>query len=176
MSSSTRSKILVFVIAVLLIANIAILIFFKGSANDAKTPAPADKPRVGLTVLVKEQIGFSPEQVTTFEQYKAKHKENIKPLFDSLKIAKTHFYALLNEKPSSDSIMIVSNNSANIGKWQSQIDLAFFTYFHKVRNLCTAEQKTKFDSLFPGFLEKMITPPYIRNTKPANPNEPAKKN
>ena len=172
MSTGSRSKILIFIIAVLLIANIAMLVFFK-RPDDDKRNIP-DKNRFGLTPFLKDQMKFSEDQMKTFEQLKANHKETVHPYFDSLKSAKTELYKLLDTPTVTDST--VSMISAKIGKNQGEIDRLFFVYFQKVRDLCTPDQRVKFDTLFPPMWQRMINMPFGRNNgRPPNENQPPKK-
>ena len=94
MSTGSKSKILIFIIAVLLIANIAMLVVYKKSEDEKK--AIVDKNRFGLTPFLKDQMKFSEPQMKDFEQLKTKQKEALRPFFDSLKSAKTDLYTLLD--------------------------------------------------------------------------------
>jgi mevalonate kinase len=172
MSTGPKSKILIFIIAVLLIANIGMLVFYKKSEDEKK--ANAEKNRFGLTPFLKDQMKFSEQQMKDFEQLKTKQKETVRPYFDSLKSAKTNLYKLLDKSPVSDST--VYSLSANIGKNQGEIDRRFFIYFQNVRNLCTPEQRIKFDTLFPPYWQKMINMPFGRNNRPPNQNQDPKRN
>jgi len=156
MSTGSRNKILIFIIAVLLIANIAMLVVYKKSEDEKKVIA--DRSRFGLTPFLKEQIKFTEPQMTDFEKLKTKQKETLRPIFDSLKSAKTDLYSLLDKPAISDST--VNLLASNIGKYQGEIDYKFFTYFQNVRNLCTPEQRAKFDTLFPPYWQKMINMPF----------------
>ena len=95
MSTGSKSKILIFIIAVLLIANIAMLVVYKKSEDEKK--AIVDKNRFGLTPFLKDQMKFSEPQMKDFEQLKTKQKEALRPFFDSLKSAKTDLYTLLDK-------------------------------------------------------------------------------
>ena len=172
MSTGSKSKILIFIIAVLLIANIALLVIYKKSEDEKK--AFADKNRFGLTPFLKDQMAFSESQMKDFDQLKTKQKETLRPYFDSLKSSKKDLYSLLHKPEVSDST--VSLLSANIGKYQGEIDRKFFTYFQNVRNLCTQEQRVKFDTLFPPYWQKMINMPFGRGNWPPNQNQSPKKN
>ena len=66
MSTGSKSKILIFIIAVLLIANIAMLVVYKKSEDEKK--AIVDKNRFGLTPFLKDQMKFSEAQMKDFEQ------------------------------------------------------------------------------------------------------------
>jgi len=172
MSTGSKSKILIFIIAVLLIANIAMLVVYKKSEDEKK--AIVDKNRFGLTPFLKDQMKFSEPQMKDFEQLKTKQKETLRPYFDSLKSAKKDLYSLMDKPAVSDST--VSFLSANIGKYQGEIDRRFFIYFQNVRNLCTQEQRVKFDTLFPPYWQKMINMPFGRGNWPPNQNQSPKKN
>ena len=172
MSTGSKSKILIFIIAVLLIANIAMLLFYKKSEDEKRSNA--DKNRFGLSPMLKDQLKFSEQQMKDFEQLKSKHKETVRPYFDSLKLAKTELYKLLGKPSFTDSSVIFY--SSNIGKNQGEIDLRFFIYFQNVRNLCTPEQRTGFDTLFPPIWQKMINMPFGRNNRPPNQNQDSKRN
>ena len=172
MSTGPRSKILIFIIAVLLIANIAMLLLYKKSEDEKR--ANAEKNRFGLSPMVKDQLKFTEQQMKDFEQIKSKHKESVRPYFDSLRTAKTELYKLLDNPSLTDSSVLL--HSSNIGKNQGEIDRRFFIYFQNVRNLCTPEQRIGFDTLFPPIWQKMINMPFGRNNRPPNQNQGPKKN
>ena len=119
-------------------------------------------------------MAFSEPQMKDFDQLKTKQKETLRPYFDSLKSTKKDLYSLLHKDSVSDST--VSLLSSNIGKYQGEIDRKFFIYFQNVRNLCTPEQRAKFDTLFPPYWQKMINMPFGRGNRPPNQNQPDKKN
>ncbi|HEY9364335.1 MAG TPA: hypothetical protein VIQ00_13800 [Chitinophagaceae bacterium] len=154
MSSSPKIKFLIFLISILLITNIAMLVFFVWKK-------PIDQRdrgerRVSTSELLKTKIGFSETQMKEYDQLKQEHRESMRPLFDSIRIAKEDFYKQLNQPSVNDSVLNIT--AANIGKKQQMIDLQVFNHFRKVRGMCTGDQQPKFDSLINGIIQKMIVP------------------
>ena len=87
-------------------------------------------------------------------QLRSRQRATGRPLFDSLRISKEKFYALLEQSTVSDSIM--HNYADKIAMSQKQLDLQMFNYFQQVRKLCTPQQLPQFDSLIKKTVIKMI--------------------
>lgn len=157
MSNESKNKILIFIIAILLLANIGMLIFFEGiKKHGDRDSKDAGKAHSGITDLLKKEVGFSDTQLVRYKQMRKEHWDKMKPLFDEMNNTKTRFYNLLNSPSVSDSVL--SNMADSIGIRQKNIDLQVFHHFKEVGNLCTPEQHAKFDSLVVRVIKRMTTP------------------
>lgn len=154
-ASSPRIKFLLFIITLLLITNIGMLFFYvKKSPNQDRDKRDHDKN--ATSELFKTKIGFTESQLKQYDQLRQEHREKIKPLFDSIRIAKEDFYKQLNQPSVNDSLL--NYQLSLIGERQQLIDRQVFNHFRTVREVCTPEQQVKFDSLINGVIHKMIVP------------------
>lgn len=145
MKNSTN-KILTIAVVFLLLTNIALVIFMLNK----KQPADKKRNRVDPSEMMVKELNMTEQQQKEYKSLKEEHFKNIKPLFDSVRAAKTAFFALTKEQNVSDSLVNVY--SLRIGEKQSAIDKLTFAHFKKVRGLFTAEQQPKFDE----FVQKMM--------------------
>jgi len=155
MPNFSRTQILIFIIAILLLVNIAMVVSF-----GMKQPQPKEneRPRRAnpIASTLKEKIGFSDEQMQKIEQLKKQHRETMHTLFEDIKNAKIAFYKNVNKAEIADSTLERLSN--NIGRKQQAIDLQAFRNFREIRSLCTPEQLPAYDSLMPGVIQNMWFP------------------
>jgi len=146
MNVFSRTKSLVIIIAILLVSNIAMLVYFLNRP---------DRKRPDSSEFLKKTIGFSREQFADFEKRKQLHRDSIGRYFKDMNDDKERFYRLLGKSPIDSSEF---DSLANrIGTKQVMIEKAFFRHFQDVGTICTPEQKKMYDSLFPGELRKMMS-------------------
>lgn len=143
---NSYNKILAIAVALLLVTNIALVIFMmqgrkKGTGKEAKND-PSE-------MMVKE-LNMTDQQQVEYKQLKEEHMKKIRPLFDSVRAAKLAFFGLMKDANASDSL--VEAYSQRIYERQAIADKTTFAHFKKVRNLFTPEQQPRFDS----FLQKMM--------------------
>ena len=145
---SSNNKILTIAVVLLLLVNIALVAFIVmgKNRNDKWHSGGKGDP---FETMVKE-LNMTAEQQKNYKEQKEEHFKKIKPLFDSVRMAKTAFYALIKEQNVSDSSINVY--SQRITEKQSVIDKLTFAHFKTVRNLFTPEQQPKFDA----FVQKMM--------------------
>ena len=159
--TQSKNKVLAFIIAVLLLANIATLIYFIGYKGPYGRGNRGDRSG-GMSEFLKKDIGFNEQQLKAFDSLKQQHRSAMRPLFEALGRSKDSLYQLLSYPSVSDSA--VDAAAMNVGKRQAEIETRFFHNFSAIRSLCTEEQKPKFDSLVPAAIRKMMMPP--RKTGP----------
>ena len=140
------NKILAIAVVFLLLSNIALVFFMlnKKPQNDKR------HGRVDPFEMMVKELNMTDQQQKDYKLQKDEHFKNIKPLFDSVRAAKTAFFALTKEQNVNDSL--VNQYSMRISEKQSAIDKLTFAHFKKVRGLFTAEQQPKFDE----FVQKMM--------------------
>ena len=151
MNVFSRTKSLLVIIAILLLSNISMLVYF---LNRPHSQVKDDKKRPDMADFFKKTVGFSSSQLADFEKRKQLHRDSIGRYFKDLNDSKESFYRLLGQNPPDTAAYHLLADS--IGLKQVVIEKAYFRHFQDVRRICTADQTRVFDSLFPGELRKMI--------------------
>lgn len=138
-------------IGILLVTNIALAaILLMG--NDGKKKDRRPDRKAMIAEFLKNDIGFSPEQLLQYDTLSTHHQENMKKTFEGLRGSKDKQFRQLAAGDFSDSVIsLVANESAET---QKMMELTMFNHLKKVRMLCTPEQLPKFDSLFSKVLNR----------------------
>jgi len=156
MSNTSRNKNLLFIIAILLLTNIAVLVYFlSNKTHEVKKPGSGRSN--GLTEVLQSEVGFNTEQLAKYESMRDQQRESIKPLFEGMRKAKDSLFRLMGDTTINDSVI---NDAANaIAQRQRMLDLQTFAHFKRVRALCTdADQQVKYDSAVLRMFRKMGKP------------------
>ncbi|MEP7143201.1 MAG: hypothetical protein ABI707_10045 [Ferruginibacter sp.] len=144
-NNQNRSKVFLVIIAILLIANIAMLAFFlqkKGLARQSDRP---DK-KAFISNLLQKEIGFDQQQLSQYDTLSNRNREKIGKLFENVRNNKTRQFKQLVALNFNDSaVKLVAGQSAAS---QEIIEMNMFNHIKSIRLLCTPEQLPKFDSLF----------------------------
>jgi hypothetical protein len=142
MKQFTQNKFLVLLVAILLIANLALMLYFfvfrQNDGDGRKQPRP-------VSDFIQKELGFNAEQKAKFQQLRDQHKEAIMPVMDEMKKLKDSLYNLLQKPGTNDSTAITLANK--IGEKQQEWELMIFHHFQKVRAICDSSQLPKFDTL-----------------------------
>jgi protein CpxP len=157
MSTNSRNKNLLFIIAVLLLTNIAVLVYFLALRKPGERRGGTSDRSRGLTEMLQKEVGFNENQVAQYETLKTAQRERIRPMFDEMRKAKDSLFRLMSDSTVSDSII---NKAADaIAQKQRMLDLQAFNHFRRVRALCVnAEQQVKYDSAVLRMFRKMGKP------------------
>ena len=150
MNVFSRTKSLLIIIAILLLSNISMLVYFLNRPHVDKE----EKKRPDMADFFKKTVGFTSEQLADFEKRKQLHRDSIGGYFKDLNDSKESFYRLLGQNPVDTARYHILADS--IGQKQVGIEKAYFRHFQDVRKICSPGQTQVFDSLFPGELRKMI--------------------
>lgn len=146
-----RSKVFLLVIAILLVANIAMVAFFLMKKDYRRSEKRPDRKTM-IAEFLKKEIGFTPEQLLQYDTLSTKHQENVKKMFESHRASKDKQFKELAAGDFSDSIINrVADQSAGS---QKIMELQMFNHLKNIRMLCTPEQLPKFDSLFVKILNR----------------------
>lgn len=151
MDNISRNRVLLAIIGVLLITNLAVVIFF---FNHRCAEAPRGP---GFTERLKKEVGFTPAQMQVFEPKKKLFWNSMHEKFEDIKKTKENFYFQMYDSSIPDSV--IESKATVIGNKQKEIDLQVIRHFTEVRKLCTADQLPKFDSLLPQIIQRMTAPP-----------------
>src|SRR5215467_12867346 len=147
MKQFTQNKLLVLLVAVLLIANLALMFYFFVFRSEHKADPPSSRP---VSDFVQKQLGFNADQAARFQQLVDEHKQAVRPVINDIKKLKDSLYNLL-QKPQDDSMAV--NLIDKIGERQKDWELMIFHHFQKVRAICDSSQLPKFDTL----VHRMVT-------------------
>ncbi len=145
MITQTNNKPLIVVIVILLLANIAWLVYFIRFSDKPQKKSFHNSAPMGMNEKLKKDVGFTEEQLKQYGVLKTEQGKNIKPLFSEMREAKQLLFKMLSNPATTDSAAIEA--AALIGEKQKNIDLQAYYHFKKVRAICTPEQLPKFDSL-----------------------------
>jgi hypothetical protein len=157
MPTFSKTRVLIFIIVVLLLANLAMLIFFLSMHdNRKKHTQQSNRGANVISTVLQQKVGFTKEQMDKVSQLRSVHREKMHSLFQDIRLAKIKFYGQINTNEVTDSVLY--RDATTIGEKQRAIDLQAFKNIREIRNLCTTEQLPKFDSLIPGVLQNMWFP------------------
>lgn len=151
MESLTKNRSLISIIIILLISNIAILIFFLFLSGDKR--AHTRDNRNGISTFLQKDMGFNKQQMDEYQKLREEHIKKAEPLFEDIRSSKNNFYNFLYTDSTPDSV--VNKAAAVIGEKQITLDMQMFQHLKKVRTLCTPDELPKFDSLFKKIVERM---------------------
>jgi Spy/CpxP family protein refolding chaperone len=157
MKQFTQNRFLVLLVAILLLANLSLMLYFfafRHKDEGGKMP-----PRV--SDFVQKELGFTPDQTRKFQQLRDQHKEDIKPVLEDIKRLKDSLYNLLKSPQTNDSAAAALSN--RIGEKQKEWELLIFHHFQKVRAICDSSQLPKFDSLVHQMVNRG---PWMRRKRP----------
>ncbi len=150
-NKQNRSKVFLLVIAILLVANIAMVTFFFMKKDGRRSEKRPDRKTM-IAEFLKKEIGFTAVQLQQYDTLSTKHQEKVKKMFESSRASKDKQFKELAAGDFSDSVInIVAGQSAEL---QKTMELQMFNHLKNIRMLCTSEQLPKFDSLFVKILNR----------------------
>lgn len=153
MNEKTKMRSLVTIILFLLVANIAMLIFFIVLSKPAER-RPRNHEQNGLYKSLQNDVGFSKEQLNQYQALREDQMKEVHPLFNEVREAKKKFYELIYASQASDSL--VNADADSISQKQKNLDTQMFHYFKNVRNICSPGQTQKFDSVINKVVMRMV--------------------
>lgn len=155
MSTTSRNKNLIFIIAVLLLTNIAVLAYFLWFKKPVERNRFTQEKRAGMMIeMLQKEAGFSDEQIAQYKQLKDLQEKTVKPMFDEMRKAKDSLFRLVTNPGVSDSV--VNSVADVIAQKQKALDLQTFNHFKNLRALCKDQaQAVKYDSAIFRLFKKM---------------------
>ena len=142
----SSNKILTVAVVLLLLINIGLVVFMLTGKKKAGGRPPKADP---FEMMVKE-LKMTEKQQADYKAMKEEHMKVIRPLFDSVRAAKTAFFGMVKDADVNDSLVNVY--SERITSKQAEIDKLTFSHFKRVRTVFTPEQQPQFDA----FIQKMM--------------------
>ena len=143
MKNLLNSKIVSWLIALLVVANITTLAFFWiGHFKNQKENSPKE--------FLSKNLNFSKSQKNAYFNLAKGHNESAKTIRDQIKNDKESLFQLLKSDTINDSVR--NDKALKVSMSIQTLDILTFEHFRKVRALCTEEQKPQFDDL----IQKMV--------------------
>jgi hypothetical protein len=146
----SNSKILSIAVILLLITNIALVIFMvKGKDRyDGRRSGGKGDP---FETMAKE-LSMNEQQKKEHLQFRDEYFKATKPLFDSVRQAKSAFFALVKDAAVSDSVL--NTYYKRYSDIQLIIDRRTFEHFRRVRALYDGEQQKKYDEMVQKMMQR----------------------
>ena len=157
MKQFTQNKFLVLLVAILLVANLCLMLYFFVLKD---RHASASHP---VSDLMQKELGLNADQTKKFKQLRDQHRAAVKPVVDEMKRLKDSLYSLLQNPQASDSTAKVI--AKRIGEKQEEFEILIYHHFEKVREICDSSQLPKLDTLVHRMINKW---PWMRKKKPAD--------
>lgn len=145
------NKILAIAVVVLLLSNIALIAFLLKDKNGKSGGRPGGRDPFAMMV---EELKMTDRQQKDYKQMREQHFQKVKPLFDSMRAAKSALYSLIKQEDSKLSDSLLTVYTGKIASRQAELDRLMFDHFRNVRKIFTAEQQPKFDSLVQRMMQR----------------------
>ena len=130
-----KSKLMKFVVVVLLISNLALIAFVFSGRRRPAHEGPRD--------IIIERLHFNQKQVEEYDKMITGHRKSIDEMQAKMLRLKKSLYGTLidNSTGSNDSLRTA------IGNVQIEIEKINYDHFQDIRKLCDAEQQQSFNLL-----------------------------
>jgi periplasmic protein CpxP/Spy len=140
MNATAKNKLLVWLVALLLVANAAtIAMFWLGKKK--QPPPPKGAPN---EFLIKE-LKLDTKQQEHLDVLVKEHRQQAERLRGKTREAKESFFDLLKQANVTDSAKQSAAKAVSVST--EELDLLTLNHFQKIRALCTPEQQKKFDEI-----------------------------
>lgn len=147
MNTQPKSKTLVILIAILLVTNVALLAILL-----TQKPQKKYEHKSMMGAYLKNEIGFSPDQMLHYDSLRAQHRRQVKSLFEEVRGTKiATFKALGNNAFCDSSIQVAASESV---KQQENIERVMLMHLKNIRNICTSNQQAIFDTSFYKIMQR----------------------
>jgi periplasmic protein CpxP/Spy len=157
-TTTSRNKNLIFIIAALLLTNIAVLVYFIWIKDTPEKKDNANGPsRNGMTDILQKEVKFDTIQLAQYKVLRDSQKAAMHPMFDQMRKAKDSLFHMISNGNSTDSD--ISGAADVIAEKQRAIDLRTFYHFKKIRAICTPDQLANYDSAVFRMFSRMGKPP-----------------
>ncbi len=150
--STSKNKLLVIIMVILLLTNIALIAFILFNKPEEKRSGRADREAMMVEFLQKE-VGFDKQQMQQYDTLNKQHKEKMKLRFDDIRSNKQKVYQTVGSQAFSDSA--INDAATKLSGSQKDIETNMLQHFAAIRKICTPEQQPKFDSMIYKIWNKM---------------------
>lgn len=157
MTNFSNNRWLTVITLLLLTANIVTLTLLwtnkkTGGREEGQFPPPQGQVFEFLT----HELKLDPSQQEAYKKLRDEHRAGQEAFRSSIRKAKDEFFALLHEPSVSDSMINLYSKKA--AEAEQKLDEYTFRHFQKLRIICNAEQKKRFDEIIQDALRRMAPP------------------
>lgn len=144
-NDQNKSKVFLVIIAILLITNIAMLIFF---LQKKEAPKQANRPdrKTYISNFLKNEIGFNQAQLVQYDTLSKQQREKMNLFFETMRNKKNEQFKELVAGDFNDSV--INRLAEKSASSQKAMEVNMLTHIKSIRQLCTPAQQPAFDSLF----------------------------
>ncbi|MEO7983415.1 MAG: periplasmic heavy metal sensor [Bacteroidota bacterium] len=151
MNPASKNKLLLWLIALLVVANIAsITLFWLGKG---KQPSP---PKGTPNEFLVKELKLDTKQQEQLELLVKEHRQAAEQLRTKTREAKEAFFDLLKQPTITDSIKKEAAQKISVST--EELDLLTLAHFQKIRALCNPEQQKNFDQIIHELTRMMGQP------------------
>lgn len=144
MNAQPKTKVLIIIIGILLIANIVMLAFFLQGGHKEKRERGGKNSYV-FEYLEKE-VGFSAGQLDRYDSLSKQHREQVKASFNELSANRKKTFQALAAASFSDSA--IKHTATMMHDQPALPELNMLRHLKEIRDICTKEQLLRFDTGF----------------------------
>lgn len=155
MNYFARNKWAAIIILLLVALNIATLTSFF-LLRDRQPGGRRGNPSGAMEFLVKE-LGLDSVQKQKLMVFKQDHRQKMEEVKRKNKEVKEALFDLLKNTDTPDSVVEKAANASVV--YDVQAEIITFKHFQQIRNLCTEEQKKKFDAVIQQVLRMLASQP-----------------
>ena len=168
MSYFNRNKGWAIAFLLLIFLNIATLTALWLMKDGRPLPFLKEKdPKSGVVDFLVKELGFDSLQKQKLIILRDAHQQKVMGLRKMNREAKDAFFDLLQRSDLPDSV--IENGAKNAARFDQELDVLTFQHFREIRNLCTQEQKKKFENVIREVLKMIGTP---QGGRPQGPPPP----
>lgn len=149
--SKLSPRLLSVVVVLLLLINSALVIYLVMERNRFHA-GRANTDREDAFERMTRTLRYTEAQKELHLALRKDHLEKMRPINDSIRMAKVLLYSRTSIVEESDSIFI--NYMTKMSQWQATINQMNYAYYKKVRSLLTAEQQPRYDSMLVKMIER----------------------
>lgn len=147
-----NTKALLIIIIVLVAANIAGLVFFLMNKQPGHRNYSAER-KSAMVVYLKNDIGFTTQQLLEYDSIAAHHRREIQPMFDMMKKEKEKRLRYIAQFEFADTAIATAVDKTISN--QQVVETKMLMHLKDIRNICNEEQRAKFDtSIYKVFSRK----------------------
>jgi hypothetical protein len=145
MNEHPKSKTLLIIIGILLVANIVMLAFFLMDKPEHNKTERTDK-KTYIANYLKKDIGFSDKQLVEYDTISNRQRAEMKLLYDQIRKKKEQIFRQLVPMNFSDSAIEMA--TVEITNEQRIFERKMLQHLREIRNLCDPAQIARFDTGF----------------------------
>lgn len=145
MNEQPKSKVLIIIIGILLLANIVLLSFFLiNGKQEQKRDSHAH--RGFINDYLQKEVGFDKAQMEQYDSLAKRHHEQRSARYNSTAAQKKVLFTSLADANFSDSAIRILATSLH--DQQAVMETAMLLQLKEIRGICTEQQRKRFDTGF----------------------------